>query len=99
MIRTIDRWAEWRRETVVRQARESDAPAIAEVHVASWRGAYRGLLPDEYLAGLRVERRTHMWSQILADPDVDVFVSLDKRECLVGFASLQISRDSDANTT
>src|SRR5690625_4211513 len=81
---------------VVRRANPSDARVIAEVHVASWHVAYRGLLPDEYLAGLSVERRVRMWTQILTDPDVDVFVSLDADTRVVGFASLQASRDSDA---
>ena len=36
----------------VRRARPSDAGAIAAVHVAAWRSAYPGILPDGYLARL-----------------------------------------------
>jgi len=36
----------------IRDARVEEARAIAEVHVASWQAAYRGLLPAEVLAGL-----------------------------------------------
>ncbi len=40
----------------VRAALPADAVVIAAVHAASWRSAYAGILPDEYLAGLSVPR-------------------------------------------
>jgi ribosomal protein S18 acetylase RimI-like enzyme len=40
----------------VRRARPSDAPQIGAVHVAAWRSAYPGILPDHYLAGMSVPR-------------------------------------------
>jgi len=48
----------------IRRATVDDVRAIAEVHVASWRAAYRGQLPDDVLAGLSVERRADMWRGI-----------------------------------
>ena len=42
--------------TIIRRARPEDAAAIGAVHVAAWRDAYAGLLPDDYLAGLSVTR-------------------------------------------
>lgn len=41
----------------VRRARPSDAPLIGAVHVAAWRSAYPGILPEAYLAGLSVTRQ------------------------------------------
>ena len=41
----------------VRRARPSDAPLIGAVHVAAWRSAYPGILPENYLAGLSVTRQ------------------------------------------
>ena len=41
----------------VRRARPSDAPLIGAVHVAAWRSAYPGILPEGYLAGLSVTRQ------------------------------------------
>src|SRR6185503_6902264 len=38
----------------LREARAADARAIAEIHVAAWRAAYRGMMPDAYLASLSV---------------------------------------------
>lgn len=39
-----------------RPALPADSVVIAAVHAASWRSAYAGILPDEYLAGLSVPR-------------------------------------------
>ncbi len=41
----------------VRTAEPTDALEVARVHVRSWQQGYRGLLPDEYLEGLRPEDR------------------------------------------
>jgi ribosomal protein S18 acetylase RimI-like enzyme len=41
----------------VRRARVADAVAIAAVHVAAWRSAYPGILPDDFLARLSVPRQ------------------------------------------
>jgi GNAT superfamily N-acetyltransferase len=41
----------------VRRARAADAVAIGAVHVAVWRSAYAGILPDSYLARLSVSRQ------------------------------------------
>ncbi len=38
----------------IRRGRPGDAVGIAAVHVAAWRSAYPGILPDPYLAGLSV---------------------------------------------
>lgn len=49
----------------IRLARPDDAGAIAQVHVAVWQSAYRGLLPEDLLDQLSVERRQAMWTDIL----------------------------------
>ncbi len=45
-----------------------DARAIAEVHVASWRWAYREVLPPEVLSALSVEDREQEWREGLRSP-------------------------------
>jgi GNAT superfamily N-acetyltransferase len=40
----------------IRRARPGDAPALGQVHVACWRSAYAGVLPDEYLSSLSPTR-------------------------------------------
>ncbi len=41
----------------VRRARPTDAAAIGAVHVAAWRSAYPGILPDKFLSRLSVPRQ------------------------------------------
>jgi ribosomal protein S18 acetylase RimI-like enzyme len=50
---------------LIRRATPGDETAVATVHVRSWQVAYRGLMPDEVLDGLSVERRADMWRAIL----------------------------------
>jgi hypothetical protein len=52
---------------MVRRAVVEDAEAIAAVHVASWRAAYRGLIDQEVLDRLSVEQRAQAHRALLAD--------------------------------
>ncbi len=80
----------------MRSAVAADAPAIAEVHVASWRAAYRGLLPDEYLDSRTVEVRTQQWDAVLADPGPGHVLVAVLGDRVVGFAQVRPSGDADA---
>jgi ribosomal protein S18 acetylase RimI-like enzyme len=51
----------------LRRATPEDAAAIAAIQVAGWRETYPGILPEEYLAALSVERRAEAWRKMLAD--------------------------------
>lgn len=79
----------------IRRARPEDARAVAEVHVGSWRHAYRGMLPDAYLDRLSVEDREAMWRHSFGEADGGAFVAEAGRR-IVGFASFGPSRDADA---
>ena len=84
-------------ETVdrIREGSRDDARAIAEVHVASWRDAYRGTLPDDYLDRLSVDEREAGWVAVFAEARLGVLVAEDRGR-IVGFASFGQSRDEDA---
>lgn len=84
--------------TVLRDAVESDAREIARVHVASWRAAYPGLVPDHVLAGLSVDRRAEGWERILADGRQGVVVAASG-EGVVGFGHVGPARDRDLGPT
>ena len=76
----------------LRKAKLADARAIAEVHVASWQGAYRGMLPDALLDNLSADRREAFWQTILAEDHHNVLVYVQSG-VVVGFANVGPSRD------
>lgn len=78
-----------------RHAVPDDARAIAEVHVASWRWAYRGQLADATLDALDVAEREVRWGGAIADPATIVIVAVDD-DSIVGFVSAGPTRDDDA---
>lgn len=82
---------------VIRDAAPSDARPIAEVHVASWRWAYRDDLPAEFLDGLSVDDRERAWNQWLepGQPRAGIMVA-EERERVVGFCGFGPCRDEDA---
>ncbi|WP_160573471.1 GNAT family N-acetyltransferase [Actinomadura physcomitrii] len=53
----------------IRTATTADAAAIARLHLSSYRAAYRGLLPDGFLAAYDPAERERRWLQRLRDPD------------------------------
>ncbi|WP_428264437.1 N-acetyltransferase family protein [Haliangium sp.] len=50
---------------LVRPARRGDADRIAAIHAASWRRAYRGILPRAYLSRLSPEVLLERWRRRL----------------------------------
>ncbi len=81
----------------LRRARENDAPAIARVHVGTWREAYRDLVPAAYLAALSLEQREEMWARELKvlPADRKPWVA-ETRQGIVGFVTGGAARDDDA---
>jgi GNAT superfamily N-acetyltransferase len=73
----------------IREATPADARGIAEVHVGSWRWAYRGIIPDAALGRLSVDDREQTWCERLTDPagDERCLVVEDPAGRVVGFAA------------
>jgi GNAT superfamily N-acetyltransferase len=67
------------------------------VHVVSWQGAYRGLLPDALLDALDVARRRAGWTRVLAAADERRFTLVAEEGGVVGLADVVPSRDPGAD--
>jgi GNAT superfamily N-acetyltransferase len=84
----------------IREARAADAAAIARVQVESWHTTFRGLLPEDFLAEITLERRVQRWAESLNDPERAeeecVFVAERDAGEVFGFASGGRERGGDA---
>jgi ribosomal protein S18 acetylase RimI-like enzyme len=82
----------------VRRAVPEDAASIAAVHVATWRAAYRGLVPDAILDGLSLDQREQQWrDELTGESSPAVYVAAEDG-AVVGFCAVAApSRDEDAS--
>jgi ribosomal protein S18 acetylase RimI-like enzyme len=54
----------------IRLATPGDSLKVAEVHLATWRSAYAGIVSQEYLDSFSIEQRKNRWDEILQRKDV-----------------------------
>jgi GNAT superfamily N-acetyltransferase len=80
----------------IRRATGDDAATVAAIQVRSWRAAYAGLMPQEYLDSLSIPDRAARWREWIDSLPGGVRVWLaEESEGPVGFASTGPSRDSE----
>jgi GNAT superfamily N-acetyltransferase len=75
----------------IRPACHIDAHSIAEVHVASWQAAYKGILTQTFLSELSPAAFSTRWSEWLAREELVIQVATRNGEVL-GFASAGAAR-------
>jgi ribosomal protein S18 acetylase RimI-like enzyme len=77
--------------TVIRPALPADGAAIAAVHVAAWRSAYGGLLPDWTLTGLSTRREEAGYVRLIRGGGIVYVVEppddADDAPAVVGFVT------------
>lgn len=81
----------------IRKAGTEDAAAIATVHVEAWREAYRGIVPDNFLKNLSIQRRTDQWVNMLSD-ERNIYHRAFVAEMngqVVGFSNFGLAREVD----
>lgn len=82
----------------VRPARRDDADALGALHVASWRWAYEGLLPADYLAGLDSAERSAWWQTALSEPWPGAVLVAELAEEIIGFITVGPSGPDEPRT-
>lgn len=70
----------------LRMATLDDAEAIARIHVETWQNTYAGMLPDDMLIAMSVEKQARMWRRMLRGGET-VMVAEYPRAGIVGFGS------------
>lgn len=78
----------------LRDAHAADLPAVAALHVACWRAAYRGILSDAILGAASVEQRLRLWRDWCTVPQTRLRVA-EREGRLLGFCRLGPARDVD----
>jgi ribosomal protein S18 acetylase RimI-like enzyme len=80
----------------IRRAALADAAALAQVHDATWRETYVGLMSEEMLDALTADARTEAWERILSGRSsylATTYVA-DRSGELVAFGSCGEQRDA-----
>ncbi|MFZ0501661.1 MAG: GNAT family N-acetyltransferase [Steroidobacteraceae bacterium] len=80
---------------ILRPAAPDDAMPVARVHVRAWQVAYRGLMPPEYLQGLRPEERAQRYDFAGRDPAQPRTLVAVEADTILGFATISPARDAD----
>jgi ribosomal protein S18 acetylase RimI-like enzyme len=76
-------------------ATAADASAIAMLHADSWRDAYRGTLPDDFLAGPVLQNRQELWQRRFAVADGCHTIKAIQADTLIGFGCVIFDGDSE----
>lgn len=82
----------------IRLAEQTDAAALAYVHIEAWRTTYAGIVPDEYLAQLEYQQRSAWWHRILrprGNKPPWAYVVEDDEGQVIGFVSGGFSSSGD----
>lgn len=79
----------------IERATPEDARAIAQLHVVTWRAAYKDIVPAEYLAALSVTAREAMWSESISRTVPDILLAKERGET-AGFVAFGPCRDEGA---
>ena len=80
---------------LIEPALPADARRVAQIHVQAWQAAYVGIVPDEYLASLSVDKRETMWREAIDKRVPELLVARVGGD-MAGWVSFDASRDKDA---
>lgn len=72
----------------IRQGTAADTEAVAALHTRSWRTAYTGILPQDYLDGPLADRQAVLWRERLAGGHTGHLLVADGGDGVAGFAYL-----------
>lgn len=84
----------------LRPATVADAAAIAEIHVRAWQTAFRGIVSDERLDAMRVERGVGRFRRKLAPAASggQRFLVAESGDTVLGFVGFGTTRDEDVDS-
>jgi len=72
----------------IREATPDDVPAIAKVHVLSWKESFIGIVPDAFLDKLTIENRIEAFGKRFGEPNYQMYVAELGEAGVIGFADV-----------
>jgi len=81
----------------VRVAREADLPAVAQIHIASWRDAYKGTVPDALLLNRSEEGSLSGWQATFAKYPANITLGVSRDDVVCGFCCAGPVVDAEKN--
>ena len=72
----------------IREATPDDLPAIAKVHVLSWKQSFVGIVPDAFLDQLTIENRIEAFGKRFGEPHYQMYVAELGDVGVIGFADV-----------
>ena len=84
-------------EIKIRKACIEDAAEIANIHINSWREAYKGLLPQDFLDDrpLYFKNRYELWKKCTSRDEDIIYIAEHPEHGIIGFSNAGPGRDSD----
>ena len=80
------------RKIIYRKATALDAHAIAKVHVESWRKSFDGIVPQEFIDNMNIEKRERAFRERFGEENYKLLVAETVKDGIVGFADFGKSR-------
>ncbi|GGA58763.1 acetyltransferase [Kroppenstedtia guangzhouensis] len=72
---------------IIRKANFDDIPCIAQVNVDSWRSAYKGIVPDDFLSDLSYEKQEMKWEKRIQNKQCGIYVAENSSGQIIGYAN------------
>lgn len=82
---------------MIRPMRFEDLRRVAEIHIAAWRLAYRGILSDSRLAALDLDEQTELWESTLYSRKTHTNIVVLEDDKILGWSTFGAARDDDEN--
>lgn len=78
----------------IRKAQSEDAAEISNVHINSWREAYKGIIDQDYLDDLplKFKKFTKIWTKSIAENEI-IYIAESEKNGIVGFSNAGLGRD------
>ena len=80
---------------LIEPATLGDARRVAQIHVLAWQAAYVGIVPDDHLAALSIDKRETMWREAIEKRVPELLLARFEGD-VVGWIAFGASRDKGA---